>query len=128
RLDRLGRSLRHLIEVIELLNERGVQLVSLTENIDTRSPSGKFMFHMIAALAEFERALIGERTRAGMVWVAGRCSKIGGPNALSPSQCEEARALLEFNSESCVARIFNVHSRTLRRSLHNFANKKKFED
>src|SRR5947199_104409 len=66
RLDRLGRSLKHLIETLTGLREKGIQFKSLTENIDTSTPTGVLMFHFIGALAEFERNLIRERTNAGL--------------------------------------------------------------
>ena len=66
RLDRLGRSLRHLIETVLQMNERGVELHSLKEQIDTTTPTGKLMFHIIGAMAEFERDIIRERTTAGL--------------------------------------------------------------
>src|SRR4051812_17901859 len=65
RLDRLGRSLRHLMEVITALEKRGIGFQSLTEQIDTTTPGGKLIFHIFGALAEFERDLIRERTLAG---------------------------------------------------------------
>ena len=66
KLDRLGRSLRHLIEVINNLMDGGMYFMSLQENIDTTSTSGKLIFHIFAALAEFEREIISERTKAGL--------------------------------------------------------------
>src|SRR5215211_452294 len=66
RLDRLGRSLRHLIDTITELNARGVGFKSLTENIDTTTSGGKLVFHIFGALAEFEREIIRERTQAGL--------------------------------------------------------------
>lgn len=83
RLDRLGRSLSHLVEVVGNLGRKNVEFVSLTENLDTRSSTGMLMFHMIAALAEFERALISERTRAGMAAARARGAQIGRPRRLS---------------------------------------------
>jgi DNA invertase Pin-like site-specific DNA recombinase len=65
RLDRLGRSLKHLIEVVAGLAERGIGFKNLTEQIDTATPGGKLIFHVFGALAEFERDLIWERTHAG---------------------------------------------------------------
>lgn len=124
RLDRLGRSLGHLVDFITALNGRGIRLVSLTENIDTRSSSGRFIFHMIAALAEFERSVISERTRAGMVSARERGSRIGRPCLLTSSQCDEARAMLKEHTESYVARQFNVHCRTLKRYLKEDASKR----
>src|SRR6188472_4711994 len=66
RLDRLGRSLKHLIETVSLLAERGIGFKSLTEQIDTTTPGGKLIFHVFGALAEFERDVIRERTQAGL--------------------------------------------------------------
>lgn len=66
RLDRLGRSLKQLIETVTLLGERGIELRSLKENIDTTTSTGKLMFHIIGAMAEFERDVISERTQAGL--------------------------------------------------------------
>jgi DNA invertase Pin-like site-specific DNA recombinase len=66
RLDRLGRSLRHLVDTVSQLEERGVGFRSLTESIDTTTPSGRLVFHVFGALAEFECELIRERTRAGL--------------------------------------------------------------
>src|ERR671926_1954198 len=77
RLDRLGRSLRHLIETITLLNGRKVGFRSLTENIDTTTSGGKLVFHIFGALAEFERDIIRERTNAGLTAARAR-GKIGG--------------------------------------------------
>lgn len=66
RLDRLGRSLMHLVKLVDELGKRGIHFHTLCENIDTTSSGGRLVFHIMAALAEFERALISERTRAGM--------------------------------------------------------------
>ena len=72
RLDRLGRSLSHLIELVNQLEESRIGFVSLTESIDTTTPAGKLIFHMFGALAEFERSLIRERTRAGLAAARAR--------------------------------------------------------
>ena len=82
RLDRLSRSLRDLIETVTLLESRGVQLKSLHESIDTSSSSGKLIFHLFGALAEFERNLIKERTLAGLRAARARGRKGGRPPAL----------------------------------------------
>jgi DNA invertase Pin-like site-specific DNA recombinase len=82
RLDRLGRSLKHLIELIGELEERGVGFKSLQENIDTTSSSGRLVFHVFGALAEFERNLIRERTRAGLAAARSRGRKGGRPKKL----------------------------------------------
>jgi DNA invertase Pin-like site-specific DNA recombinase len=93
RLDRLGRSLRHLIDTITELQERGVGFKSLTENIDTTTSGGRLVFNIFASLAEFEREIIRERTQAGLTAARAR-GKLGGrPKALSESKAEMARQL-----------------------------------
>src|SRR3954449_11123309 len=93
RLDRLGRSLQHLIETITLLNNRKVGFRSLTENIDTTTSGGKLVFHIFGALAEFERDIIKERTNAGLEAARTR-GKLGGrPKALSPEKIKLAKRL-----------------------------------
>ena len=81
RLDRLGRSLKQLIETVTHLNERGIELKSIKENIDTTTPTGKLMFHIIGAMAEFERDVIRERTTAGLEAARARGRKGGRPKA-----------------------------------------------
>jgi DNA invertase Pin-like site-specific DNA recombinase len=88
RLDRLGRSLRHLIDTITELNTRGVGFKSLTENIDTTTSGGKLIFHIFGALAEFEREIIRERTQAGLASARSR-GKVGGrPKALTSKEVQ----------------------------------------
>ena len=82
RLDRLGRSLRHLIDTVTALSQRGIGFKSLTEQIDTTTPSGKLVFHVFGALAEFERDLIRERTQAGLNAARARGRVGGRPKAL----------------------------------------------
>jgi DNA invertase Pin-like site-specific DNA recombinase len=77
KLDRAGRSLKHLIELLKDLQERDIAFVSLTEQIDTTTPGGKLIFHLMGALAEFERDLIRERTNAGLAAAKAR-GRIGG--------------------------------------------------
>ena len=83
RLDRLGRSLKELIEIVGDLVARGIELRSLKESIDTSTPTGKLMFHVIATLAEFERDIIQERTLAGLEAARARGRKGGRPKATS---------------------------------------------
>ena len=93
RLDRLGRSLKHLIETITRLAERQIGFKSLTENIDTTTSGGKLIFHVFGALAEFERDIIKERTQAGLIAARAR-GKIGGrPRALTAKEIAIAKAL-----------------------------------
>ncbi len=82
KLDRAGRSLTHLIELLKRLNERGIGFMSLTEQIDTTTPGGKLIFHMMGVLAEFERDLIRERTNAGLVAARARGRRGGRPRKL----------------------------------------------
>lgn len=79
RLDRLGRSLSHLIALVSELEDRGIAFRSLTEAIDTRTASGRLLFHVMGALAEFERSLISERTKAGMAAARARGKIFGRP-------------------------------------------------
>src|SRR5690242_9675430 len=84
RLDRLGRSLRHLIETITRLHDRGIGFKSLTEQIDTTTSGGKLIFHIFGALAEFERDIIRERTQAGLQAARAR-GRLGGRPRLAPN-------------------------------------------
>src|SRR2546427_451226 len=93
RLDRLGRSLKHLIETITELNNRKIGFKSLTENIDTTTSGGKLIFHIFGALAEFERDIIRERTLAGLQAARARGRLGGKPKALTPKQQSIAQAL-----------------------------------
>ncbi|CAM2198519.1 DNA-invertase hin (plasmid) [Paraburkholderia kururiensis] len=117
RLDRLGRSLRDLVTLMASLGERGVHIVSLTESLDTGSATGRFTFHMLAAMAEFERGLISERTRAGIAAARARGRHIGRRPALDDAQCDHATQLLPRHSLTAVARMLGVDRRTLRRAL-----------
>jgi DNA invertase Pin-like site-specific DNA recombinase len=93
RLDRLGRSLPHLIATMTDLEERGIGFKSLTENIDTTTSGGKLIFHIFGALAEFERNLIGERTQAGLTSARARGRKGGRRKVLSVKQVGIAQDL-----------------------------------
>src|SRR3954469_23048251 len=96
RLDRLGRSLRHLIDTVTTLKERGIHFRSLQEQIDTATSGGKLVFHFFGALAEFERDLIRERTQAGLEAARAR-GKVGGrprvPALNTPQKVQMAKAL-----------------------------------
>src|SRR3954464_15754340 len=89
RLDRLGRSLAHLIDTVKQLQERGIGFRSLQEQIDTTTSGGKLVFHVFGALAEFERDLIRERTHAGLVAARRRGRLFGRPKVLSPRKVEQ---------------------------------------
>ncbi len=95
RLDRLGRSLRHLIDTVRALDERGVGFRSLTESIDTTTPGGRLLFHLLGSLAEFERDLIKERTAAGLAAARARGRKGGRPSVMTPDKMRIARELYD---------------------------------
>ena len=119
KLDRLGRSLLNLVETINGFSLRGIEFASLTENIETRSPSGRLVFHLMAAMAEFERSLISERTRAGMLAAKARGQHIGRRPALSHAEQDDVSfAILKRNEPiPQVAERYGVHPRTIRRIL-----------
>jgi len=94
RLDRLGRSLRELLDIAHRLEERGIGLRSLTESLDTSTPGGRLIFHVFGAIAEFERNLIRERTTAGLMAAKARGRVGGRPRSLSEKDLAAARALL----------------------------------
>jgi DNA invertase Pin-like site-specific DNA recombinase len=107
RLDRLGRSLRHLIDSLNDLQHRRVGFRSLTESIDTTSPGGRLIFHVFAALAEFERELISERTNAGLAAARARGRQGGRPALLADDKLREARRMYE-QKEMTVQQIGDV--------------------
>lgn len=118
RLDRLGRSLPHLIEIVRDLETKGAHLKSLTEGIDTTTAQGRLTFHLMGALAEFERALIVERTQAGLKAARGRGVRVGRPPSLSAAQIEHARKLIDAGERpSSVARSLGVSRSTLYRAI-----------
>ena len=113
KLDRLGRSLRHLVEIVQTLEERGVNFHSLKENMDTTSSGGKLVFHIFASLAEFERDILRERTQAGLDAARAR-GRIGGrPKGRDVNTRAGAIALSKDRSRSVgnICRILGI-SRT----------------
>lgn len=122
KLDRLGRSLSHLVTVLGELQGKGITFKSLTEAIDTESAAGRLLGHMLAALAEFERSLIVERTQAGLKAAKKRGQKLGRRPRLSNDQLAHARALLDKGeSPAAVARLLNVCRATLYNSMKRSA-------
>lgn len=121
RLDRLGRSLPHLVATVNELAERGVGFESVTEAIDTSTAAGKLVFNVFASLADFERNLISERTRAGLAAGRARGRKGGRPPALSPKQVREARLLLTDPEATVtsVAERFRVSRSTLYNAMRS---------
>ena len=101
RLDRLGRSLKELIETVQQIEKRGIEFKSLKEQIDTTTPTGRLMFYIIAALAEFERDIISERTQAGLDAARARGRKGGRPSAIKTIPAATiARAKELYNSKN----------------------------
>lgn len=94
KLDRLGRSMRHLVMLTEELRERGVNFRSLTDSIDTSTAAGRFFFHVMGALAEMERELIVERTRAGLAAARDKGRVGGRRRKMTPETIERARRML----------------------------------
>ncbi|WP_149359528.1 recombinase family protein [Lolliginicoccus suaedae] len=118
RLDRLGRSLPHLIQTVEDLNARGVGFKSLTESIDTTTPGGKLIFHIFGALAEFERNLIRERTNAGLAAARSRGRTGGRPPKLTPAKLRQAKRMRESGATLAeIADVVDVSRTTLYRHL-----------
>jgi DNA invertase Pin-like site-specific DNA recombinase len=105
RLDRLGRSLKHLIETVSLLAERGIGFKSLTEQIDTTTPGGKLIFHVFGALAEFERDVIRERTQAGLAAARARGRFGGRPKKLRDAKQLELAHTLYAGGQTDIATI-----------------------
>lgn len=100
KLDRLGRSLSHLIETVQKLTDRGIEFKSLQENLDTLSPGGKLVFHIFGAIAEFERDLIRERTIAGLESARARGRKGGAKKKLTLAQIKAGKELAADRSRS----------------------------
>ena len=121
RLDRLGRSLKHLIETITELNNRGIGFKSIQENIDTTTSGGKLVFHIFGALAEFERDIIKERTQAGLNAARARGRKGGRPKKLTVKTIEQAKTLYNSRKDSIdeICRTLHVSRATLYRYLKN---------
>jgi DNA invertase Pin-like site-specific DNA recombinase len=123
KLDRLGRDLKHLIELVNELAERGVKFRSLTENIDTETAAGRMFFQMVGMFAEFEREQNRERTMAGLAAARARGRLGGRKPKLDAEKIKQARALLKTDPPTKhvdVARILNCSLRTLRRGLAEF--------
>ena len=119
RLDRLSRSLKDLIDMVTVLEGKGVGLKSLHESIDTTSSSGKLIFHIFGALAEFERTLIRERTQAGLQAARARGRTGGRPKALTPDQQALAVKLYDEKQHTVaqIGRLLGISKPTLYKYL-----------
>src|SRR5690554_7437459 len=120
KLDRLARSLKDLVEIVQDLQDRGIGFKSLTESIDTTSSGGRLVFHIFGALAEFERDLIRERTQAGLVAARARGRKGGRKPVMSKADIRKASAMLSdpLITKTEVAAHFGVTRATLNSSLN----------
>lgn len=120
KLDRIARSLRHLLLILDRLGVQGAQFRSLTETIDTTTAAGRMMMQIVGAFAEFELEMIRERTRAGLHAAMRRGSKPGRPRAMGPEEEKEAVRLVTSGqaTKSAVARKFGTHISSVKRALH----------
>ena len=125
KLDRIGRSLQHLIEIVDIIRSKGAALVSLQDNINTTTASGKLVFHMFGALAEFERSLISERTKAGLAAAKARGRKLGRPEGLSKKAEEKSRLVQSYYEEGklSVSEICDVVGIS-RRTFYNYLKRR----
>ena len=118
RLDRLGRSMRQLIDTVEEIQEQGAHLKSVNEAIDTSTATGRMLLHVLGALAEFERETIRERVTAGMASAKRDGRHVGRPQSMRPDMVATARGMLaEGKSWQEVSRMFRVSPSTLSRAL-----------
>lgn len=118
KLDRLGRSLAHLISIITSLKEKNIAFVSLTEGMDTTTASGELFFHIFGALAQFERSLIQQRVKAGLESARLRGKSGGRPKAIDDEKLKVIKeALVSGMSKATVCRTFGVKRSTLIDSL-----------
>ena len=119
KLDRVGRSLSHLIETMTLLKERGIGFRCLTQNLDTTTPSGMLIFHVFGAMAEFERSLIRERTNAGLLAARSRGRLGGRPKAMDAKTAKMALTLHKDGKTpiSEICRTLKVSRATFYRNL-----------
>lgn len=127
RLDRLGRNLQHLIALVADLGGQGVHFESLAERIDTGSAGGELIFHIFGSIAQFERRLISERTKAALAAGRARGRQGGRPATLSIAQLRQAKTLLDDpqNTVSEVARTFGVSRSTIYNGLNRLKDAKK---
>ena len=114
KLDRLGRSFRELLEITDGLQDRGIGFRSITEGFDTTKPAGRLLFHVIGALAEFERGLIVERTRDGMAEARRQGKRLGAPLFMTPERMKEAkRRLIAGENIGQIAASWGISRQTL---------------
>lgn len=122
--DRIARSITNLLEVMETLNEKGVKFRSLTEGIETETPGGRCILHVMASLAEFERDLIVERTRAGVANAKARGVRFGAKHKLEPKHIPKIWKMVREKNRPVVdvAKEYNVSPQTISRRLKQYEN------
>ena len=115
--DRLARSLKDLLEIVDVIDASGAGFRSLAEDIDTTTPAGRLIFHVFASIAQFERERISDRTREGLKAARARGRVGGRPPALSAQQKDEVRKMRDVDHRTVadIARLFGVSERTVRR-------------
>ncbi|HCM1373084.1 TPA: recombinase family protein [Vibrio parahaemolyticus] len=121
RLDRLGRDLSHLISTVEALKEKGVEFVSIIEHIDTSTPTGELVFHVFASIAQFERSLNSERTKAGVAAARKRGITLGRRPVMTEKNAKRAYQMLQAKTvtKTEVAKYFGVSRPTLDKALRS---------
>jgi len=121
KLDRIARSLKHLLSIIERLQDHGADFESLTEHIDTNTPAGRLMLQMLGAFAEFEREMIRERTKSGMQAAKIRGIRLGRPRSLQPD--EEVQAVKQWHTGrytlTAIAHQYGVHLSSIKRAVYH---------
>ena len=123
KLDRLGRSLVHLVKIVEDLKKRNIGFRSLTENIDTTTPQGELYFHLFSALAQYERSLARERIMAGLEAAKKRGKHPGRPRAVSEEKLQTIQKMLkEGSTKAHICRLFNIPRPTLNDTLKRVAS------
>lgn len=120
KFDRVGRSALHLLMLLDQLRSRGIDFISLTENLDTSTPMGRLVYTQLAGFAEFEREMNIERTKAGMAAARKRGQHIGRPALLSDEQIKHAASAIDSGVETKagMAALFGVSTKTLTRALN----------
>lgn len=123
KLDRVGRGLRDLLRILDVIHQRQAGFRSLTEPIDTSTAAGKMLYSILGAVAEYERSMIRERSIAGQVAALERGAVIGRPRSLSPMDEEEVYRLWRLgNKKSDLMRAYNVHHEAITRAIARFEN------
>jgi len=126
KLDRIARSLKDLLRILDRIQESRAEFKSLTEIIDTQSPAGRMMLQILGAFAEFERALIQERTRVGMAAAKERGAEFGRPRGVNPREENKAVEMWrsEFYSKTSIAKVYNLHISSIKRAIWRVEERK----